>query len=139
MVSKALVTNISRQLAKNGNSAQVTGSLTDLINAWKDYQTTREIETTKRTQIVADRDVRLSAIQAQADVLHGLIHQTFTERAHNFDQFFALLKHGFSRDSDQQINAALTMIVAQIKENPMTQALQMMQQINDPNVKRVDI
>ena len=130
---------MSRQLTKKGGSAQVTGSFIDLVNAWKDYQTTREIETTKRTQITADRDVRLAAIQAQADVFHDLIHQTFKEREHNFDQFFTLLKDGFSHDSDQQINAALTMIVAQIKENPMTQAVQMMQQINDPNVKRIDI
>ncbi len=139
MVSKALVTNMSRQLTIKGGSAKVTGSFNDLINAWKDYQTTREIEATKRTQIAADRDVRLAAIQAQADVFHHLIHKTFKDRTDNFDRFFVLLKDGFACGNDQQINAALTMIVAQIKENPMAQAVQMMQQINDPNVKCIDI
>ena len=139
MVSKALVTSMSHQITKKGGSAQVTGSFTDLINAWKNYQTTREIETSKRTQIAADRDVRLAAIQAQADVFHHLIHKTFEDRTDNFDRFFVLLKDGFACGNDQQINAALTMIVAQIKENPMAQAVQMMQQINDPNVKCIDI
>jgi hypothetical protein len=139
MISKSLATQISRQLAKKGSGTMITGSFTDLINAWKDYKTTHEVETTKRTQIAADRDVRLAAIQAQADVFENLIQNTFGERAHNFDQFFALLKDGFNSSDDRKINAALTMIVEQIKVNPMAQAVQMMQQINDPNVKCIDI
>lgn len=139
MVNPALLKKASTQLAKQGGGPMVSGSLTDLINAWKDYKTTCEVEITKRTQIIADRDVRLAAIQAQVDIFRGLIHETFQERSINFDQFFVLLNEGFSSENDQKINAALTMIVTQIKVNPMAQAVQVMQQIRDPDTKYIDI
>lgn len=139
MISKALITKASRQLAKQGGGAQITGSLSDLVSAVKDYQNTRAVETTKRAQIAADRDIRLAAIQAQADIFHDLVHKTFAERAHNFDQFFTQLKEGFASNNDRQIDVALTMIVTQIKTSPMAQAALLMQQINDPDVKRIEI
>ena len=135
----ALATKMKGQLVKQAAPTQVAGSLSDLVNAWKDYQTTREIETTKRTQIAADRDVRLAAIHAQAEVVHRLIDKTFDERSSNFDQFFNLLEKGFAANDDRQINAALTMLVEQVKVSPMAQAMQMMKQINDPNVEYIDI
>lgn len=135
----ALATKMKGQLIKQAGPVQVAGSLSDLFNAWKDYQTTREVETTKRTQIAADRDVRLAAIHAQADAVHRLIDKTFDERSNNFGQFFDLLEKGFANNDDRQINAALTMIVEQVKVSPMAQAMQMMKQINDPNVEYIDI
>ncbi len=137
--SLVLTTKIKGQLVKQAAPAQVAGSLSDLVNAWKDYQTTREIETTKRTQIAADRDVRLAAIHAQAEVVHRLIDKTFDERSNNFDKFFNILEKGFATNDDRQINAALTMIVEQVKVSPMAKAMEMMKQINDPNVEYIDI
>ena len=135
----ALATKMKGQLVKQAGPTQVVCSLSDLVNAWKDYQTTREIETTKRTQIAADRDVRLAAIHAQAEAFHRLIDKTFDERSNNFDKFFNILEKGFATNDDRQINAALTMIVEQVKVSPMAQAMQMMKQINDPNVEYIDI
>lgn len=137
--SLVLTTKIKGQLVKQAAPAQVAGSLSDLVNAWKDYQTTREIETTKRTQIAADRDVRLAAIHAQAEVVHRLIDKTFDERSNNFDKFFNILEKGFATNDDRQINAALAMIVEQVKVSPMAKAMEMMKQINDPNVEYIDI
>ena len=135
----ALVKKMGGQIVKKGGGSLVDGSCTDLVAAWKDYQTTRERENTNRTQIAADREVRLASIQAQTDVFHVLINKSFGERRLNFDQYFAILKDGFISGNDLQINTALTMIVEQIKVNPMAQAVQMMQQINDPDVKCIDI
>lgn len=135
----SFATNMKGQLIKQAGPAQVAGSFFDLVNAWKDYKTTREVEITKRTEIAADRDVRLAAIHAQADAFHRLIDKTFDERSSNFDQFFELLEKGFSNNDDRQINAALTMIVEQVKVSPMAQAVQMMKQISDPNVEYIDI
>ena len=137
--SLVLTTKIKGQLVKQAAPAQVAGSLSDLVNAWKDYPTTREIETTKRTQIAADRAVRLAAIHAQAEVVHRLIDKTFDERSNNFDKFFNILEKGFATNDDRQINAALAMIVEQVKVSPMAKAMEMMKQINDPNVEYIDI
>ena len=116
----------------NAVSAVTSGSQ-NLINAWKDYATTREVETKKKKKIEANRDVALAAIQAQADTLRMLIEGTFAERSKNFDKYFSLLNEGFINDNDQQINAALTLIVEQTKVSPMMQAAQLINNINDPN------
>ena len=140
MIGANLLTQAGRQLvAKGGTGVQAADSLTSLVNTWKEYQNTRQVEITKRDQIAADRDVRLLAIKKQADIFHDLIHRTFSERANMFDRCFDLLEEGFSSNDDRKINSALTMIVEQVKINPMAQAIQIMQQINDPNVKRIDI
>lgn len=114
-------------------------SVNTLMNAWKDYKTTREVEITRRTQIAADRDVRLAAIQEQAELFKIMVEKTFTERSENFDRFFSMLEDGFAKGSDQQINAALTMIVEQVKVSPMAQASQLISSINDPAVDTIEI
>lgn len=139
-MDKQVITPIARSLAKQaGGGLQATSSFNDLISAWKDYKKTCEIEATKRTQITADRDVRLAAIQEQSAIFQDLIHRSFAERASNFEQFFTLLDQGFKNDNDRQINAALAMIIEQVKVNPMAQAVQLMQQINDPDIKHLEI
>lgn len=132
-------------IAKTGGTVvaapvlQATSSATDLFNTYMEYKKTREIEKTKRRQIDADRDVRLSAIREQANILKLLIDNTFSERERNFNKYFSLLEDGFDSDDDKKINAALAMIVEQTKTSPMAQAVSMMQQIQDPDVKYIDI
>lgn len=113
--------------------------VTSLINAWRDYKTTHEVETTRRVQIAANRDVQLAAIHEQAHALRTLIDKTFSERATNFSHFFDLLDQGVQRGDDRQINAALSMIVEQTRVNPMAQALQIMSDINNPDTKVIEI
>lgn len=110
-----------------------------LITAWKDYKVTHEVETTRRTQIAADRDVRLAAIKEQSAAIRSMIENTFRERARNFDQFFTLLDDGFTSGDDKKISTALALIVEQTKVNPMAHAAQLMSNINDPNIDVIDI
>ncbi len=110
-----------------------------LITAWKDYQNTAQIESTQRERIWADRDVKLAAIKEQAAIMRQMIESTFQERSQNFERYFTLLDQGFANGNDQQINAALTMIVEQTKVNPMAQAIQLMHSINDPDVKVIEL
>lgn len=113
--------------------------LTDMVSAWREYKNTCEIQRTERERIVADRDVRITAIREQAEIFRQLISETFKERAKNFDQFFDLLNQGFNAKDDKKINAALTMIVEQTKVSPMTEAARLIQSINDPNVDCIEI
>lgn len=118
---------------------QAATSATDLINAYKEFKKTQEVEKTKRKQIAADRDVRLETIREQASILKSLIDKTFTEREKNFNQFFSILEDGFNNNDDKKINIALNLIVEQTKVSPMAQAVSMMQQIQDPDVKYIDV
>ncbi len=143
MITKALIDNGTTVLTAGASKA--TGALdyangfSSLITAWKDYKITHELEVTRRTQIAADRDVRLEAIRGQAQAIQSFIQATFAERAHNFDKFFTLLDQGFASGNDTQINAALTLIVEQTKISPMAQAAQLMSSINDPNIDSIEI
>ena len=144
MASKALTVGAGKKVALAGAKKATAAldyadGLTSLITAWKDYKITHETQVTHRAQIAADRDVRLAAIQAQADTVRALIEGTFAERAGNFDKFFSLLDQGFSNGNDQQINAALAMIAEQVKVNPMAQAAQLMRSIDDPNSDCIEI
>lgn len=104
----------------------------NLIDAWRDYVSVREVEVTKRAGINAARDVALARIQAQAETLRALIAGTFSERSNNFDRYFSMLEDGFSSGNDKQINVALTLIVEQTKISPMAQVAQLINKINDP-------
>lgn len=134
MVTKALKVVQTSNLA-----ASPLDGVSLLITAWKDYKNTCETERTKRSGIAADRDIRLKAIQEQATAVRTMIERTFSERAKNFDQYFALLNTGFASGNDKQIDVALTMIVEQTKVSPMVQAVQLMNSINDPNVDVIEI
>ena len=137
MVKNTLAT-VSKKLPIAAPVDAISG-VNALVTAWKDYKITHEVETTRRTQIAADRDVRLAAIQEQSAVIRSMIENTFRERARNFDQFFTLLDDGFTSGNEQKINAALTLIVEQTKASPMAQAAQLMKNINDPNIDVIDI
>lgn len=135
-----LIARATGELLKHKDKMTLpTGSASDLFNVWSELKKIQETEITKREQIAADREVRLTAIRESADALRTLINKTFEERGKNFDQFFALLEQGFENDNDKQINAALALIVEQTKVNPMGQAAELISQINDPNVKFIDI
>lgn len=135
-----LITKATGEILKNKEKFTLpTGSAADLINAWSEFKKVQETEITKREQIAADREVRLTAIRESADTLRILINKTFEERGKNFNEYFALLEQGFKNDNDKQINAALAMIIEQTKVNPMVQAAELITQINDPNVKFIDI
>jgi hypothetical protein len=111
----------------------------NLISAWKDYQNTHEIEETRRESIRANRNIQLAAIREQADALRKVLEGTFAERSKNFSNFFDMLNEGFSSDDDKKINVALSLITEQIKQNPMKQAVQLMQDINNPSVREIEI
>ncbi|MDR0529414.1 MAG: hypothetical protein LBG69_07400 [Zoogloeaceae bacterium] len=110
-----------------------------LVLAWSDYQKIHETEKTKRELIHADRDVQLESIRSQKDVLRDCIKRTFKERAGIFDKSFAMLDQGLASGNDQTVNAALGLITTTIKENPMKHAVQLIQDVHNPNVRVIEI
>jgi hypothetical protein len=135
-----IINAVAKNVPKGGVPVlNLAEGINGFFNALKEYRTIHEIEETKREQIHADKDVRITAIKEQANLLRQALENTYKERAHNFDQFFAMLNEGFEKDNDKEINAALSLIVQQIKESPMKQAVQMIQDMKDPNVQEIEI
>lgn len=119
--------------------AQQMSAFSDMISAWRDYQSVREQQITERARIASDRDVNLTAIHEQASLLRLALTETFRERREVFDKSFAQLNQGLKDGNPEQVNAALTLITAQIKESPVAQAAQLMQSIHDPRITHVQL
>lgn len=139
MTKTSIIKSGAKQVAKQASAFDFTSGFNNLLNAVSDYQKTCAIEQTRREQIHADRDVRLTALKEQASIFRQALESTFRERADNFHHFFRLLDEGFTKDNDKQINAALTMIVEQTKTAPMMQAMQMMRDINNNDIREIEI
>lgn len=121
-----------------------TSAFSMLISAYKDYNQIKQVETTKREMIYAQRDVAISRIQAQKEILQQYLKNSFSERANNFSKMFDLLDNGLIAKDDKLIAMAMSLIVKQMEKNPLDGINQLMscnviEQINDPNVDCIDI
>lgn len=139
-VPKPVLTVLSKTGTKTlASAAQPALTTLDVVNAWKEYATTCQIEETKREEIRADRDVRIASIKEQGQVWRAFIENTFAERREVFSKSFDMLESGLDSGDDKEINAALAMITEQIKISPMKQAAEMMLAMSDPDVKHIEV
>lgn len=126
----ALTLQAAKRLPKTKSPVvDPTASLVGIVTAWQSYQQVRAQEESRREGIRAQAEVAIARIQAQTQVLRQIIDQTFAERRENFNRLFSLLEEGLRTGNDRQIEAALTMIVTQIKESPIRQVAETVRQI----------
>lgn len=137
----ALVKAAGNKVAeKVANSANPLSGLTEVVSAWKDFKTTQEQQKTIRTQIMANRDIAVTSIKEQAQLIRFALEKQFGERASNFSELFKRLDEGFEKGDDKMIDSMLTGIVELSKISPLAQAVQAVhQQLKDPNVDCVEI
>lgn len=137
----ALVKTAGNKVAeKVANSANPLSGLTEVVSAWKDFKKTQEQQKTIRTQIMANRDIAVTSIKEQAQLIRFALEKQFGERASNFSELFKRLDEGFEKGDDKMIDSMLTGIVELSKISPLAQAVQaVQQQLKDPNVDCVEI
>lgn len=137
----ALVKAAGNKVAeKVANSANPISGFTEVVSAWKDFKKTQEQQKTIRTQIMANRDIAVTSIKEQAQLIRFALEKQFGERASNFSELFKRLDEGFERGDDKMIDSMLTGIVELSKISPLAQAVQAVhQQLKDPNVDCVEI
>ena len=138
---KALVKTAGNKVAeKVANSANPLSGLTEVVSAWRDFKQTQEQQKTIRTQIMANRDIAVTSIKEQAQLIRFALEKQFGERASNFSELFKRLDEGFERGDDKMIDSMLAGIVELSKISPLAQAVQAVhQQLKDPNVDCVEI
>ena len=125
---------------KVANFANPLSSFTEFVSAWKDIKQTQEQQITIRTQIMANRDIAVTSIREQAQLIRFALEKQFGERASNFSELFKRLDEGFERGDDKMIDSMLAGIVELSKISPLAQAVQAVhQQLKDPNVDCVEI
>lgn len=121
-----------------------TSAFSLLVEAYKDYNHIKQVETTKREMIRSQRDVAINRIQAQKEILQQYLQSTFAERASNFSNMFAILDRGIASGDDKQIGVAMNMIVKQMETNPLDGINQLMSsnvmdQIENPDIDCIEI
>lgn len=117
--------------------SQTTGSKNPLqsaqylIQAYQNYNQVKETEKTKRTEIVEYSRIEIERIRSQAETIRDYFAKSFAERRSNFDKVFTMLDAGLTSGNGQQVEVALSLIVSMIKESPLRQAAEVMQQIKN--------
>ena len=94
---------------------------------------------TKREFIRANRDVALARIKSQRDILELYLTKTFEERKTVIAGFFRELDAGIASGNDKVIAVAMQGIVSTVQTSPLQGVSEIMRQIDDPDVKSIEI
>lgn len=114
-------------------------SLKLIVSAWSDYKKIAEVESTRREEISAWKEVTLFSLQAQRDTLRQYLEHTFSERALMIRETFNVLDKGIEGNNYELVNKALDTIVTIAKTSPLEGAKAVMTDMYDPKVKSIEI
>ena len=109
-----------------------------LQSAYIDYKKTVTVEKTKRHAISAWRDVELSKIQSQKEILELYLKESFRERASQIEGLFLAIDKGIEVGNMDIVGAAMSSIVAIARESPLAQAKEAVSALHDPTVQSID-
>lgn len=104
--------------------AQLASGIHKLIMVWGEYKKVCAIEQTERQNIRAKRDIELSRIRAQSNLVEKYLSQAYGERAVVFDRGFKSFERALDainagKGSTASVDAALKIIVCQIQQSPL--------------------
>lgn len=105
-------------VAKVFNPMQAVTALSDIVQAYWNYQNVAEQEQTKREEIAVKRELILEHIQAQRDVMMEAIKCTFAEREKVIEKHFNLIDQAVASNDNQQLAMALQGVTEVIKSSP---------------------
>ncbi len=131
--------NIFTPIQKAVTAGEARSAFSQLIDAWQNVKTVKEQEATKREFIRANRDVALARIKSQREILELYLTKTFKERKAVIENSFRILDEGIASGNDKAIDAAMTMIVNTVQTSPLQGVKEIMRQIDDPDVKCIEI
>lgn len=101
-----------------GAPVPLVNGVSTVITSITDYLKIAEQEKTKRTEIVAKRDVAIAAIQAQRDMISELMQYTFQERATVLQKQFDVLDLAIASGNVDMVNSSLSAMVSVIQSSP---------------------
>lgn len=103
----------------------------EIVRAHERYLQHRETEITKRIEIEKNAEIEITKIRETTQLLRDYLEIAFSERRENIDRCFKMLDAGLSSGNSQQIDTALSLIVTMIKESPLKQAAEVVQQLKN--------
>lgn len=116
-----------------------TKALNNIVDAWKQYKITAEVEQTKRESIRATRDVNIKAIEENAAILKTYLEGMFKERAGIIDGMFERLDRGLAEGNPQVASDAMAAIVAVTRQSPLAGVRELLGDLRNPEVTSIEI
>jgi len=112
----------------------------EIVKARERYLQLRETEITKRVEIQKNAEIEIANIREKSELLRDYFVMSFSERRENFDRCFQMLDAGLTNGNEKEIDSALSLIVTIIKESPLKQAADVMNQLrNRTGTEIIDI
>jgi len=126
LISSVIVAAKKTNLPVNGKDLGLIGKVplpivdgvTGVVNEIIEYLKVAEMEATKRTEIIARRDVALAAIQAQKENISQLLTLTFQERAAVIQKQFETLDKAIANGDTALASQSLNAMVSVIQSSP---------------------
>lgn len=111
---------IADSLTKTSNNVPVPmkEATQDMVSQITELMRIREIEQTKREEIVARKETTIAAINAQKEVLLEGMRHVFAERAVVLQHSFKVLDHALEKGDLAMLNVALGSMVQVIQTSP---------------------
>ena len=119
------------------NAAQQ--SMETLYSAYFNYKNAALVEGTKREAIAAWRDVKLSELTNQRELLEQFMKEIFKERAIVIEGFFDKLDEAIESGNDNLLEKSIMGILTIAKHSPLLQAKDLMDAMRNPDVKIIDL
>jgi hypothetical protein len=91
----------------------------EAIRLVTDYLRVREIEETRRNEIRKERDIAVSKILAERDLMLRYFDGVFEERKVSLGHFYRLLDHAVENGDNEQLERALQGIVGIVTTSPL--------------------
>ncbi|TDN43319.1 hypothetical protein C7389_1413 [Azoarcus indigens] len=110
-----------------------------LYSAYFNYKNVALVEGTKREAIAAWRDVKLSELTNQRELLEQFMKETFKERATVIEGFFEKLDEAIESGNDNLLEKSIMGILTIAKHSPLLQAKDLMDAMRNPDVKVIDL
>lgn len=129
-IGKGMPTNVPFQAA--------TSAFSRLIETHHEYKKIAAQEKTKREAIEAWKDVRLTELKNQKEILKTYLEETFRERREMIDGLFEALDKGIDANNLDVINGAINGIVSIAKDSPLQQVDKLMLALKNDDVKVID-
>lgn len=115
-----------------------TGAFKRLIETHNEYKVIAAQEKTKREAIKAWKDVRLTELKNQQDILREYLDLTFKERRHMIDGLFDALDKGMEAGNLEVIDGAINGIVNIAKDSPLQQVDKLILSLKSEDTKVIE-
>ena len=91
----------------------------DALREYCEYMKAAQAERTRREDIRARRDVAVTAIQSQRELIEKYFELRFAERKTALSGFLDLLTHAVDARNETELNVALNGILGIVRDSPL--------------------